>query len=122
MVLGLCAGCARERERIRDHYTAALKLIPCILVELLVCLPLSGSTHQPPAKLCTGLPFRQLLYLSHWNYLLNTEAGWMGLRRHLLCEQDRWGNNSLNNLFFFFFFLSLQIICLHCVQMCSASI
>lgn len=63
------------------------------------CLPQSGSTLQPPARLCTGLPFRQLLHYAHWNHLWNTEAGWMRFKMFLSCEQDRWCKNSLENLF-----------------------
>lgn len=54
--------CLRAVQRSSGHQCAVFKPILCVLVELYVYFPLSGSTHQPPAMLYTGLPFRQLLY------------------------------------------------------------
>lgn len=53
------------------HCCTVFKSFPCVLVELYVCFPLSGSTHQPPAVLWFAFQTATLL---DWNHLWNTEV------------------------------------------------
>lgn len=79
--------------------------------------PYLGQHHQPPATLCTGLPFRRLLYYSDRNHLLNTEAGWRALKATpLFCVSRTSGVRTAWKICF------QLIIRLHCVQTCCAPI